>query len=289
MSIPKTIGVRRIFVGNELIELQEFQKNLNLYKRHFSRHSNWVDKVISEIKNGKRVAYGAYIASFNGGRGAQPRLKLVGSVILKKKSYSGIVEAKGLYVLEEVPNRDEAYSELLEKAEEFTAKVGSTLLVTYVPSNEVHLIDILHKNGFYINEVKISPFKSGEYLYTLVKNVQPNYVGDPYDRVEIARWLIEKCYGFEIKDTRKRGGVVRIHFKFGRKKGLYVGEAEKGRQVNEIFLLDGEIYVGRQDGVGQIVCGKRKIEERKPLIFVFVDKLSDEKKKKVQEEGDSFD
>jgi len=182
--------VRRIFLAEEANEIKNLQYEASEFKDHYPKHNQWLNKAITEITSGKKVAFGVYRAIMGSSSG-----ELVGTVILKKGSYTETIGLKNLFIREE--DRYKKYGkELCKVIDKYCAKRGYSSIKTEVPSNEIGTIEFLLKRGYNIITTKKSPYKNGDYLYEMHKSIFPSYGGDYFDLYKLALWFIKNVYGF---------------------------------------------------------------------------------------------
>jgi len=208
-SIPsgtRDFEIRRIFLPDEANQIRELQRNAPEFYRHYPKHDQWLDMAIEQILDGSRIAFGVYKLTFDSRHRAM--VKLVGSIILKKKLYADIMEMKNLFIGPEY--RGIGYGTALYKAvEEYCAKSGYSLIETEVPCSETNTVGFLHKMGLRVTEMRQSPYKSEEYVYTMKKTLFPFYGGDIFDLYEIALWLISNYYAFaNVRASEKEKRIV---------------------------------------------------------------------------------
>jgi GNAT superfamily N-acetyltransferase len=197
--------IRRIFIDNEANELRFLQANASEFNNHYPNHSRWLEKSINEIINGKKVSFGVYKAKID--LNSEPKIELVGSVILKKGLYTDVVEVKNLFIKTSV--RGHGYgTELCNVAEHYCRKRGYSIIKTEVPANEFKTINFLLSRDYRILMTKESGYKRGEYLYEMYKSIVPLYGGDYFDLYELSLWLIKHVYGFSNIIANKKDNTI---------------------------------------------------------------------------------
>jgi len=88
--------IRRILLPDEASQIKALQRGTPEFSRHYPRHDQWLEAAIEDILAGKRFAFGVYKLAFDAHH--QPKVELVGSIILKKKKYSQAMEMKNLCI-----------------------------------------------------------------------------------------------------------------------------------------------------------------------------------------------
>ncbi len=204
----KEFEVRRIFLPEDTVQIQKMQANAREFVKHYPKHEQWLNMAIDEVLKGERIAFG--IHKF----GADTRrrhlsVEIVGSIILKKKLYTGIIEIKNLFIREK--DRGRGFGRvLLEKVEDYCAKSGYSLIETEVPCKEINTIGFLHKMGFRVCEMEASPYKEGEYIYRMHKTLYPLYGGDSFDFRAISIWVLKNYYGFSNIKDEETGNKIEL-------------------------------------------------------------------------------
>lgn len=192
-SETENFWIRRIQFDSEIKEFEELQSSATIFCNHYPDHRQWFKHAIEDLKLGKRVAFGIYRPIFKDGQ--KPDIKLVGSLMLKKKLFSDVVVLKNLFIREE--NRGKHYgSPLLEHAELYCAKRGFSKIITEVPSNEIDTLNFLLRRNYQVDRTIASPYKRDEYLCQLLKRISPRYHGDSFDLVGLSEWILKNVYGF---------------------------------------------------------------------------------------------
>jgi len=231
--------IRRILLPDEASQIKALQRGAPEFSRHYPRHDQWLEAAIEDILAGKRVAFGVYKLAFDAHH--QPKVELVGSIILKKKKYSQAMEMKNLYIRPDC--RRKGYGRALYAAvEEYCAKQGCSIIETEVPCAEIGTINYLHEMGFRVSEMRRSPYKDGKYIYRMEKTLFPFYVGDCFDLFEVALWLLRNYYGF--CDIVANATDNSFQFRLGHK-DLLKGKSEaelKGKALVFDGDTDSQVY-----------------------------------------------
>lgn len=187
----------RIFLKEETEQLRNMQLSAPEFLQHYPKHPEWLAKAIREVLEGMRTAFG--VLKYGVGRERKPKIDLVGSIILKQSEYAPFVELKNLYMRPDA--RGKGYGrELYRKTEEYCAKKGYTTIQTEVPCEEIGTIGFLHKMGFKVIDMEPSPYKKGEHIYQMSKNISVMFNGDVFDFPSQAQWVLENYYGY-LKDS----------------------------------------------------------------------------------------
>lgn len=224
------IQIRRIFLKEDAEKIIKLQENAKEFKEHYPRHKEWLKFAIKEIIEGRRYAFGIYKSSFEHYTG-QLKIDLIGSIILKREIYTNAFELKNLYIDENYRNK--GYGEILfEVVEQFCIKRGGTQIETDVPSVEQNTVKFLSKNKFYVQIHMKSPFKKGDKIYRMIKELPVKYTGDPFDLYNLAVWTIQNIYNFQI--TR----IENDYFDF-----IHTNKAENNINDNDSISIKGRCIV----------------------------------------------
>lgn len=194
-NIMSEIQVRRIFLQADAVEIQCLQLNAPEFEKHYPKHNEWLRIAISEIVTGKRFAFGVYKTTFN--ERGQPIVSLVGSIILKKETYSHVIQLKNLYIKPEERRRKYGRA-LFEAVEQFCIKKGWITIETEVPCAESGTVNFLNIMRFFVQNLVESPYRKGDQLYRMYKHLPRKYTGDPFDLFNLSCWLFENLYSFRI-------------------------------------------------------------------------------------------
>jgi GNAT superfamily N-acetyltransferase len=110
------IQIRRIFLQRDAEEIRRLQLNAPEFRKHYPQHDEWLRMAIREVVAGKRFAFGIYKTTFN--EHGEPTISLVGSIILKKETYTHVAQLKNLYIKPD--ERERGYGRaLFEAVEQF--------------------------------------------------------------------------------------------------------------------------------------------------------------------------
>ncbi|MFA4877023.1 MAG: DUF4062 domain-containing protein [Methanoregula sp.] len=198
-SVNKKYEVRRILNEREIDEFERFQPKATVFYDHYPNHRQWFENAVKELRDGDRVAFGIYSPIIED-RGITT-LKLIGSLMLKKKPFSDVVVLKNLFLEHEYRNNQEGYgTALCNAAELYCAKGGFSKIVTEVPYSEYNTINFLLFRKYQVEKTIESPYKKGDFLCEMYKKITPLYHGDFFDFQGLAKWILENIYGFENID-----------------------------------------------------------------------------------------
>jgi ribosomal protein S18 acetylase RimI-like enzyme len=189
----KDFEVVRILLKEETEQIRRMQLSAPEFIKHYPRHREWLDKAIKEVLDGSRTAFG--VLKYGIIRKRQPKIELVGSIILKHSVFAPVIELKNLYMRPDARANGYA-STLYSNAEEYCAKKGFTTIQTKVPCEEIGTIGFLHKMGFKVVDMGPSPYKKSGYIYQMSKNISVMFNGDVFDFCSQAQWFLENYYGF---------------------------------------------------------------------------------------------
>ena len=177
--------ISRILAKSEIDQLD------NLLVPHLSKKypnfEKWLEKVKEEIEIGVRIAFGEWISD-----------SLISTVILKP-TISNTVELKSLFVDPKFQNMGYG-PRIYEIAEQQCLKMGFKKIIVDAFCEDDDVIIFLISRGYKIYG-REDLYDVGRFSYLLSKNLRPQYISDPFDWEEIARWLIENYLGFEIVET----------------------------------------------------------------------------------------
>ena len=252
------IEVKRIFLENEANEIRALESNAPEFINHYPNHSEWLDKAIDEIVNGTRVAFGVYKAALSSE--FRPSVELVGSVILKKGLYTGIVEMKNLFIREDCKGKGYG-TELCNVAEKHCAKGGYSVIKTEVPADEFKTINFLIRRDYRLFTTKESRYKQEDYLYDVYKNIFPLYGGDYFDLYNFALWLLKHVY--EFSNINRNGDNKTITFDLNIKVPL------NSKIRIENIVPKGIAIVFEKDEVVDKETINKIYEESAGLVFIF--------------------
>jgi GNAT superfamily N-acetyltransferase len=190
------VHIRRAFLREDAEQIQSLQLYAQEFSRHYPRHLEWLRMALNEVVEGRRFAFGVYKPVFEFGT---PKTVLIGSIILKKETYSHVMQLKNLYV--KPAERGKHYGRrLFEVVEQFCLKRGSTSIETEVPFDEPNTVNFLTLMGFMVQNLVDSPYRKGDRIYRMFKPLPAKYTGDPFDLFRLSTWLFENYLGFRVAD-----------------------------------------------------------------------------------------
>ncbi|MDI6655518.1 MAG: GNAT family N-acetyltransferase [Candidatus Hydrothermarchaeota archaeon] len=175
-------------VISRILSKSEIEQLDSLLVPHLSKKypnfEKWLDKAKKEIEEGVRFAFGGWISD-----------SLISTVILRP-TISNTVELKSLFVDPKFQKIGHG-SRIYEVAEEQCLKMGFHKIIVdaFCEEDDIIIFLINHRYKIYGRE---DLYGVGKFSYLLSKDLKPVYTGDPFDWEEIASWLIEKYFGFQI-------------------------------------------------------------------------------------------
>lgn len=192
--VNKNYQIRRILLEREIDEFEKFQSNATIFYEHYPNHGLWFEHAVEELRAGDRVAFGIYTPVIK--TDGSIALKIIGSLMLKKKPFSEVVVLKNLFLEKECRKKKFGIA-LYNAAELYCAKGGFSKIVTEVPSCEFETINFLLTHGYQVEKTIESPYKKGDLLCEMYKKISPLYHGDFFDFKGLSKWILEHIYGFE--------------------------------------------------------------------------------------------
>ena len=167
----------------DLEAFRGLQKHAVHHEHSEELHKKWVEKAVREIKGGDRIGYGLFGS------------KLLGCILLRCTS-SNVIELKNLVVSPDKSLRNtartKAYKALVTHAEQASKHRGFSQLEIELLSTHYEQIDIFLSLGYSIQPSHESVPSIGIPHYLLWKHVQPEYHGDPFDYLSMAKWLFKE-------------------------------------------------------------------------------------------------
>lgn len=163
-------------------------------------HNRWVAKAAREITFGERIGYGLFDTS------VEPA-PLIACIVLRCTS-SNIIELKNLVVrdsggAQSAQARRKAHTDLILHAERASIHRGFSRLEIQLLSVDHEQLEIFISLGYTIQSLQESTATVGITHYFLWKQVPPEYHGDPFDFLSIARWLLAERLNWSIVDQPK--------------------------------------------------------------------------------------
>ena len=177
--------ISRILAKSEIAQLDDLL--VPHLSKKYPNFEKWLEKAKEEIEMGVRIAFGEWASD-----------SLISTVILKP-TISNTVELKSLFVDPKFQKTGHG-SRIYEIAERQCLKIGfkKILVDAFCEDDDVIIFLISHGYTIYGRD---DLYGAGRFSYLLSKNLRSQYIGDPFDWEEIARWLIENYLGFEIVET----------------------------------------------------------------------------------------
>ena len=267
------IQIRRIFLEKEAIKIKELQENAPEFMKHYPKHNDWLKFAIKEVIEGRRYAFGIYRSYFSGVL-SDPKVELIGSIILKREIYTNSFELKNLFVKNDF--RKQGFgADLLEVVEQFCTKRGGIQIETEVPSIERNTVNFLSKKEFFVQEHIESLFKERDRIYRMVKKLYPKYTGDPFDLENIGTWTFENIYNFKLTKKQKNCFEYEVPFKNDKK-------TESEISITGICHIYDEINTPNLDEL------KNKFENKNHNLFSVISRNSSDSLKKFCHERNIF-
>jgi TIR domain len=183
--------------------LRDIQSCVPKFCNYYPRHQDWIERSIKLLSTGNRDAFVVFVAAT-----AENEFKpqYAGSVILKR-AFSGNVEVKNLIIDQRLFKNDDieiVKDELLNRVYEYCQRRGVHRIFTELPVGieEQNLISYFPKKGFRIASLVKAPYGPNNDFYLLEKEIKPSYHGDPFDFVEMVKWIHRyKFSQFELVDS----------------------------------------------------------------------------------------
>jgi len=200
-----TIQARRLSV-KELDVVAELNRGPagQPYVSRFEEHLAWVARTLEQLATGESVAFGAFETEIG-----QPQWKWaenasapIGTLILKRSLFSHHLEQKNLLICTKIKSFDTARA-LLGKAKEFAERHGFRRITTEIPSDDAEQIRQHIDINFKI-EGSSAPLLGRKGtpipLYRMSLDLEPAYVGDPFDLCSLASWFLRNQHGYSVED-----------------------------------------------------------------------------------------
>ena len=234
---------------NETANIFELQKAVSDNEKHLK----WLKKATEDIQNQSRVGFGVYYRPSE--PGADPKERIVGSVIVKMNEYSSIIEIKNIFIyeanlrrLKQAPHdvlivtTDDDYDrecnqirlDLIKKVERFCQKRGFYTIEIELNDSDEPKISVFRSKGYQVLATlpsKASSNNKDNYVYFLRKELQPSYIGDPYDYDMVAEWYLETIWGFsnlKSEEVTPLNGQIQ----FSRFSFLFIPNSVKTRTIS---------------------------------------------------------
>jgi GNAT superfamily N-acetyltransferase len=170
----------RIISNEEINELKNFLLSQNL---DYPNYPNWVEKIIKEIYDGKRYAFGLFSEG------------LRGDGVIRVTS-SGTVELKNFYLAADSRGKCNG-KKLLDYIEDYCVERGYSQIQVDSDVSDVNTVNFFLRHGFEFQS-RADFYGRGKDSYLLVKRLPLNYIGE-YDWVSITKWVLEKKWDFRLE------------------------------------------------------------------------------------------
>jgi ribosomal protein S18 acetylase RimI-like enzyme len=262
------IIARRLRVNEvHLLELLNDHECATFYWKNFLHHGAWVERMVSEVASGLRVAIIANASE-------HPSLHLLfdtdmtalplGSVILTRGAYSNEVELKNL-IVRKGDREAEVAQALLSHSIAFSEKRGFRRIIAVVPIADSaslrHYLDF----GFRIEAPSERWYGAGSQsmgLYQMSLQLDPAYVGDPYDLLVLTTWILKTRFGFSVqppvevaKSDETGSQLFTINFEAAsRPSSASSYQALRGNACIAVDPPDAETLLEHLGSIGEDVC-----------------------------------
>lgn len=275
------ISIQKLFDKKHFREILQYNlDNLNLWKKTYPNHEDWIRKVIKRFieDSYNRIAFGGFYYDHN-----TDKKVLCCSVILKKNPYTPYLEIKNLIVFKHPKNgKLEEYKEIYEKQlikhiKKFAEQRGYPRLATELSiknKDTKDLIKIFLEEEFVIAGRQINRYGRSDEIYFLTTEINEVYGYDPYDNKASSEWILSKYLksnklkvieeAVEIVDKNKSLKKDAYMFHSGEK---YDGET-KSKFNSKNCLLIIEEYFKHISEISQI-DEINKIDNSSSNFFVF--------------------
>jgi predicted transcriptional regulator/GNAT superfamily N-acetyltransferase len=178
----------RIISKEEIDELKNLLLSQNL---DYPNYPNWVGKIIKEIYEGKRYAFGLFSEG------------LCGDGVVRVTS-SGTVELRNFYLAPDSREKGNG-TKLLNYIEDYCVERGYSQIQVDSDVSDVNTVNFFLRHGFEFQS-RADFYGRGKDSYLLVKRLPLKYIGE-YDWVTITKWVLEKLWNFRLEkeiEVRKR-------------------------------------------------------------------------------------
>jgi hypothetical protein len=207
-----------------------------LHGYHPEQHPRWVQRAISEIRLGHRLAFGSFLRL---GSRYGSRNEFLGSIVVKRGTYTDEIELKNFVISETLLRRcGESYfreqgnpaaadsfrsapcTVVLRKAREhlldhvisFCQHRGFRRIECELPAGVTSDISLLLQRDFVIKEFRENRYRVGDLLYVLKRHLLNDYLGDPVDIANLAQWYVQSELGkapkWNIEDLYTSGRLL---------------------------------------------------------------------------------
>ena len=195
--------VRRILI-HELDQVKDIQSQDKELESSYPRHNSWLENALSQVKIGKRVAFGYFekisiTEKVDGIFFNTYQDRLCGSLIISRdKNVPRRLIIKSLAIAEEGDKLKKEYvkNALLKKVEEFGKNRGFLEIALEVASSRRSLIGTLVSNEYELLSSTPERFSAQNATYFFSKKLPKSYMGDPFDLLEMVIWLLKHYWKF---------------------------------------------------------------------------------------------
>lgn len=178
----------RIISKEEIDELKKILISQNL---DYPNYTNWVKKIVDEISDGKRYAFGLFSGEV-----------LRGDGVIRVTS-SGTVELRNFYLAPDSRKKGNG-TKLLNYIEDYCVERGYSQIKVDSDVSDVNTVKFFLRHDFEFQS-RADFYGRGKDSYLLVKKLPLKYIGE-YDWVTITKWVLEKLWNFRLEkevETRK--------------------------------------------------------------------------------------
>lgn len=170
---------------SSLLDLNELvQEKYEDYPYHF----NWIEKARDDIKIGKRIAFGAIFGD-----------ELIASVIVKD-GLSSDLELKNFIVNSDLKGVDvnKVKDNLLKQVEIFAQRNDYEIFTIDILTKHLDDLNYFLSRGFTVSSLKKFSKENQLNIYTLTKELESLYNGDPLEFESIIDWILRRQYRFNL-------------------------------------------------------------------------------------------
>lgn len=185
--------IRRL-APSDIDSFREIQRHGVFYAHARDIHTKWVAKAARELLGGERIGYGFFHPSSTHG-------SLLGCILMRRTS-ANIIELKNLVVhpvcdgTGGLPTQTAVAEALIARAEQTCKHRGFSQIEIELLSTDRTQIELFLTAGYALESLHGS-FPNVEVNYYLLwKELLPEYHGDPFDCLSMARWLLSERLGW---------------------------------------------------------------------------------------------
>lgn len=259
----QSLRVRRLGM-HEIDLFQQAQSFLQGLDRRIRNHRLWTTRVTEDLRSGSKIVFGAFIDASD-----SPET-FVGSVLVERGG-PGVVHVSNLVVRlppETMGNQvlvqhiGTIQRGLVNRVESFCRQRGFWQIDAEVfayespalPSQANSAINVLLEEGFSLQSIRSSSYFPQDCHYIFTKKLPFAFSGDPNDKSEISRWLLEDYFGFA-----DIGQAQNVFFEDGEFCHCYMFEvpfAHNHYRIQGVCVVD--IEQGRPDDIRNLALGQSK-------------------------------